>query len=321
VPDLLLHNRPVASVFNLLGQKENDVTYSIGWALSKGPSFLTNFLKELAERRSSDSDTLIIALQEFQKGSGITDIEIRDSDVHIIIEAKRGWNLPLSEQLAKYLPRFRETKAKRQLLVTMSECSQDYAREYLIAKIDGIPVKHISWSRISDLSRIARGTNAEKRLMQEFRNYIATIVNMQPQESNWVYVLVLNNYEWAPRLTFLQVVENRRRYFHPYGVRGWPKEPPNYIGFRYNGRLQTIHHIESAEVIRNFHPHFPEAPNKTVEPHFLYKLGPPIRPAHEVKNGKTVLRNARRWAMLDLLLTSKTISDACEASKKRGSDL
>ena len=35
--------------------------------------------------------------------------------------------------------------------------------------------------------------------MQELRNYIATIVNMQPQESNWVYVLVLNNFESVKR--------------------------------------------------------------------------------------------------------------------------
>jgi uncharacterized membrane protein len=81
--------------------------------------------------------------------------------------------------------------------------------------------------------------------------------------------------------------------------------------------LQSIHHVESAEVIKNFHPHFPERPDKEEkEPHFLDRLGPPSRPAHEVKNGK-VRRNARRWAMFDLLLTSKTISDACEATKAR----
>lgn len=93
---------------------------------------------------------------------------------------------------------------------------------------------------MSALSQFRGGTHAEKRLMQEFRNYIATIVNMQPQESNWVYVLALSNFEWAPGLNFIQTVERRKRYFHPYGVRGWPKEPPNYIGFRYNGQLQAF---------------------------------------------------------------------------------
>jgi hypothetical protein len=263
----------------------------------------------------------VVALQEYQKGSGITDIEIRDAGLHVIVEAKRGWILPSQVQLQKYLPRFRQTKTEKRLIVTASECSQDYACEYLPSAVDGIQVQHISWSEMSALSRFSGGSHAEKRLMEEFRTYIATIVNMQLQESNWVYILVLNNFEWAPGLTFIEVVEKRKRYFHPYGVRGWPKEPPNYIGFRYNGRLQSIHHVESAEVIKNFHPHFPEYPDKEEkEPLFLYKLGPAIRPAHEVKNGK-VQRNARRWAMLDLLLTSKTISDACEASKTRLKEL
>ncbi len=322
MPELLLHNRRVESVFSLLGQRENDITFSMGWALSRSPLLLQSFLqKALRTTHCCDPSGLVVALQEFQKGSGITDIEIRDAGLHVIIEAKRGWILPSQEQLRRYVPRFRQTKAENPLIVTASECSQDYAREYLPAAVERIPIRHISWAEMSALSQFSGGSHAEKRLMQEFRNYIATIVNMQPQESNWVYVLVLNNFEWAPGLTFIQVVEKRKRYFHPYGVRGWPKEPPNYLGFRYNGRLQSIHHVESAEVIRNFHPHFPECPDKEEkEPLFLYRLGPAIRPAHEVKNGK-VQRNARRWAMLDLLLTSKTISDACEASKVRLKEL
>jgi hypothetical protein len=318
VPELLLHNQPVPSVFNLLGQKENDITFSMGWALSRSSLLLQKFLQKVTRTKQRyDTDRIVVALQEFQKDSGITDIEIREARLHVIIEAKRGWVLPSQEQLRKYVPRFQETKTESPLIVTASECSQDYAHAYLAPEVMGIPVLHISWSEMSALSRFRGGTHVEKRLMHEFRNYIATLVNMQPQQSNWVYIVVLNNFEWAPGLTFMQVVEKRKRYFHPYGVRGWPKEPPNYLGFRYNGRLQSIHHIESAKVIKNFHPYFPERPDKEEEePLFLYRLGPPIRPAHEVRNGK-VQRNARRWAMLDLLLTSKTISDACEASAAR----
>ena len=29
--DLLLHNKPVATVFDLLGQKENDMTFALAW--------------------------------------------------------------------------------------------------------------------------------------------------------------------------------------------------------------------------------------------------------------------------------------------------
>ena len=224
VPELLLHNRPVASVFNLLGQKENDITFSMGWALSRSPLLLQGFLQKMTRTKQLfDTDRFVVALQEFQKDSGITDIEIRDAQLHVIIEAKRGWALPSQQQLSRYVPRFRETKPEVPLIVTASECSQDYVSAYLAPEVSGIPIRHISWNEMSALSRFSGGTHVEKRLMQEFRNYIATIVNMQPQESNWVYVLVLNNFEWAPGLTFIQVVEKRKRYFHPFGVRGWPK--------------------------------------------------------------------------------------------------
>src|SRR5438093_8037095 len=202
MPELLLHNRSVESVFSLLGQAENDVRFRMRWALSCSPLLLQSFLqKALRARHRCDLNRLVVALQEYQKGSGITDIEIRDADLHVIIEAKRGWILPSQEQLRRYVPRFRQTKAESPLIVTASECSQDYAHEYLPAEVERIPIRHINWSEMSALSRFSGGTHAEKRLMQEFRNYIATIVNMQPQESNWVYVLVLNNFEWAPSLT------------------------------------------------------------------------------------------------------------------------
>lgn len=50
----------------------------------------------------------------------------------------------------------------------------------------------------------------------------------------------------------------------------------NYLGFRFCARLQSIHHIESAEIITNFHPYLPESPDyEEKKPYFLYKLGPP----------------------------------------------
>ena len=102
MPELFLHNRRVESVFSLLGQRENDITFSMGWALSRSPLLLQSFLqKALRTRHRCDLNRLVVALQEYQKGSGITDIEIRDAGLHVIIEAKRGWVLPSQEQLKK----------------------------------------------------------------------------------------------------------------------------------------------------------------------------------------------------------------------------
>ena len=50
--------------------------------------------------------------------------------------------------------------------------------------------------------------------------------------------------------------------------------------------------------------------------YFVYKLGPAIIPAKEVKNEK-IYPNGRVWAMLDTLLTADTISEARDISKAR----
>ena len=50
--------------------------------------------------------------------------------------------------------------------------------------------------------------------------------------------------------------------------------------------------------------------------HFIYKLGPAIKPLKEVKTGN-IYRSGRVWAMLDTLLTADTISEARDISKER----
>src|SRR5438874_2402422 len=83
------HNCGVESVFNLLGEKENDITFSLGWALSRSSLFLQRFLKRtLNASRKYNEGELTVALQEFQRESGITDIEIRGPQLHMIVEAK-----------------------------------------------------------------------------------------------------------------------------------------------------------------------------------------------------------------------------------------
>ena len=62
---------------------------------------------------------------------------------------------------------------------------------------------------------------------------------------------------------------------------------------------------------------FPGARRKVWGPHYCLKLGPPIRPPQTVTNGVGIYRNARVWCMLDLLLTSRTITKARVETKRR----
>jgi hypothetical protein len=98
-------------------------------------------------------------------------------------------------------------------------------------------------------------------------------------------------------------------------VRG-PREPLNYIAFRYHGRLQSIHHIKNYEVITDLHNAFKEIPREKCAPHFVYDLGPAIRPACKVPTGR-IYANGRVWCMFDALLSSKTVAHARDISKKR----
>jgi hypothetical protein len=122
------------------------------------------------------------------------------------------------------------------------------------------------------------------------------------------------NPDW--KISSIDIVEKRRRYFHPAGTGGWPKEPPNYIGFRYRGKLQSIHHIEGYNVVTDLHKVCHEIPSGVWDPMFVYRLGPAIRPPKEVKTGR-IFRNGRVWCMLDTLFTCKTISEARDLSQRR----
>jgi hypothetical protein len=82
----------------------------------------------IRHQQRRDPDSVVVTLQEFRNQSGITDVEIRGDDLHLIIEAKRGWTLPSAHQLRKYVGRFRETKAKRPLIVTMAERTRASSR-------------------------------------------------------------------------------------------------------------------------------------------------------------------------------------------------
>lgn len=140
---------------------------------------------------------------------------------------------------------------------------------------------------------------------------------MQDMTSNLVYVVSLRKQraKWSGSLTPVEIVTKKSRYFHPVGD-GYPKEPPNYIGFRWDGCLQRIHHVDHYGVFNNPHDHFREIPVGEWRPHFLYTLGPAIIPQKRVRTGK-LFRAQRVYAAFDLLLTCSTISEARDKTKAR----
>ncbi|HQM80511.1 MAG TPA: hypothetical protein PLX02_02710 [Syntrophorhabdaceae bacterium] len=321
--EIYLHSRKIDSIFQLLGEHENDISYSVAWALSQCPSYLHEFIKQIFGIKVNSTD-IEIRLQHHEKARGITDIEIElANEFYIIVEAKRGWNLPDKKQLKKYAkrPTFLESKAAPKRIVVLSECSQEYATFNLPThKIGKIKIIPLSWKNMATYAKNAqgKGSHAEKRLLRELLTYLGGLMTMQNVDSNLVYVVSLSSgirKKW--NISWIDIVKKRLLYFHPFGVSGWPKIPPNYIAFRYSGKLQSIHHIKDYEITTDLHKKIPEIPSNVYEfPLILYKLGPAFGPAKEVKTGK-IYPNGRVWCMLDTLFTCKTISEARDVSKKR----
>jgi hypothetical protein len=48
MPELVLHDRPIVTVFDLLGRGENDMTASLGWGLAHNSALLDRFVERVA---------------------------------------------------------------------------------------------------------------------------------------------------------------------------------------------------------------------------------------------------------------------------------
>ena len=323
--ELYLHNRALVNIIELLGDNENDITAGIGWALSHSSSFLNGLMRHVFPKVPKPR-VECIKLQNYHNSHGITDVEIIGDEVHCIIEAKRGWNVPRVQQLQKYATKLSKSRSQNRVLVVMAECSDEYARFglHLRRYIAGIKIIYLSWRDVFDFCLPSSAcTHAEKRLLTELRVYLRRIVSMQDQESNQVYVIAAGGpgiQDWCG-MSWRDYVLKKRLFFLP--VRGrthWPKEdPPNYLGFRYEGKL-SIHHVEKYEIVSTLFGHIPRVRRRKSwmdKPHYLCKLGPPIiDPPHEIRATK-VLRNFPVRSALDLLLTCKTIPEACRKTNKR----
>jgi hypothetical protein len=323
VSELIRHGRAVGSVFDLLGCLENDMTDALGFTLSRSPALLRLLISDLGYTDALVDDAAVISVQTHRAGHGVTDLEIRiGEDFLAILEAKSGAALPSQAQLALYAGVLAEHHASSTILVALTNATQHAASTALgLLSIPGADLTHRSWRQIRELAIHARtkDSNRAKALLEDFIAYLGGIVGMETKFDNRVYVVSLgagNPEAWS--LSWVDIVEKRGSYFYPVG-KNWP-DPPNYLGFRYGGQLRRIHHVDSVEVIHNFHDVFPEAPDEVCDPHYCFQLGPAIVPDHVVKAGPRVVRAARVWCAIDALLTSTTISEALDETARRSTE-
>jgi hypothetical protein len=308
---------PIDSIFGLHGRDENDLSAAFAYALAASSAFLNQVVGDI-EPSLLTTARPTIHIQTDRQSFGITDVEVRFKGTGLLVfEAKKGRDYPKVGQLSKYanIPRSR--------LIALTSVDESVMPAPLDWRSVGVPVGARSWKWVRRLARRARKeekSSTGKFVLNELVRFLEGFVELERAYSNMVYVVSLgggNPENWS--LGWIEIVENLRRYFYPFGSKNWPSPPPNYLGFRYRGLLQSIHHVDSFEVVPDVREHFSGAEGGPDwgGPRYLITLGLPIRPAHEVRLGPRVNRSARVWCMLDALLTSSTISDALAITENR----
>ena len=297
---LLGYGDEIESVFGLLGKHENDITKAIAFTLSRCPEYLKLFLtKVLPPNISFDLGNVDIAFQKREK-DGITDIEIEQDGVFaIVIEAKRGFNLPGKNQLQKYADDLNGRTKGFKFIVTLSDSMCAIAQATIPPSLEGISIKHMRYDDLRQLAQDSiRGSKpVESALLEELIQYLKGVINMRNLHSNTVYVVPISGEN-------IKEHDDKRTYHCPVGKR-FINYVPNYIGFRYGGKLQYINHVDDVEYY-----------DIGEGVHFLFHLGPDIIPYEKPKTGGKY-RGTKCYCDIDLLLTCSTIAEANRETKKR----
>lgn len=322
--ELRLHGSSIDTVFDLLGRNENDMTFALGWGLSRSGAILRRFVERVAPDAGLEPP-VVVELQEHDRADGgYTDIELVSADLHVIVEAKRGWDPPSDAQLRRYEARLARAARPVQRIVILTQNGAETVVRHQVGPWQPAPpaaIEVLGWSDVVSLVRSASrgGPLAERRLAAELATYLRGVADMRNIESNSVYVVSLATTPFPGWTTTpVEIIEKFGRYFFPGTGKNWPKTPPNYVAFRYYGRLQSIHHVDDYTIAQDMRPFFPGAPDTSNwDPMFLMTLGPAIRPDHEVRTGNGIVRSARVWADIDLLLTATTITEAAELTRRR----
>lgn len=328
--ELTLHGRPVQTIFDLLGKKENDLTFSLGWALANVPTFTIAMMNDVMGPGCGDVQSIL--LQE-RDANGITDIEILTTKAHLIVEAKRAWEIPRINQLERYAERLMSSQLPLKRLLALTDSSNEFARLRLPEQVSGIAVDHRSWADMvahADTACHGTGTHQERHLARQLVLYLRGVTTVQDLTSNIAYCVSLGAmYKESDRpLTPMQVLE-RDIYFHPFGWSDarWPRVPDNFLAFRWNGHIQEVRHVERTEVVANLHFTIPEFPSfeDPDRPYLVYHLGPRIPlpaplPSGIDDNGKRINYQSNRFRVaVDLILTCESVREAIDSTRGRHS--
>jgi hypothetical protein len=250
---------------------------------------------------------------------------------HLIIEAKRAWEIPGIDQLERYAERLTSSQLPIKRLLALTDSSNKFARLRLPEQVSGIVVDHRSWADLvahADTACHGTGTHQERHLARQLVTYLRGVTTVQDLTSNIAYCVSLGAayLEGDRPLTPREVLE-RNIYFHPFGWNDarWPKVPDNFLALRWSGHIQEVRHVERTEVVADLHSVIPEFPPLVDpdRPYLVYHLGPPIPlpaplPSGVDDNGKRINYQSNRFRVaVDLILTCGSVKEAIDRTRDR----
>jgi hypothetical protein len=193
---------------------------------------------------------------------GRTDLELHGADHVIVVEAKRGWVLPTVTQLEAYASRCRTMPVAH--LVTLSDCSPDWARLQLPTTVGGVKVTHLPWSVVGEHLAAARRASAghERLWLDQLDISLKETLRVVEVNNPEAYCVVISTDRpggGGPH-TYREIVE-QGFYYYPYGWgHGWSSIPPNFLAFRWDGYVQRVHRVLDYEVIPSLQERWPDIP-------------------------------------------------------------
>ena len=178
---------PAQSIFRLVGNDEDALTFALGFLLAHDPAFCAKLVRRLhLAGRNPLKPGYSVYLQEVtDRRFGRRDIVIEDGEMRIVFEAKIGGAEPTAEQLLKYGAEsdlWNKYKLRAVVALTQVELAPS-TREQVRAKLaeQNIGFYEIRWHEIVDLvlSHSPSDDSAVSRyLFDEFIHYIRSDYRM-----------------------------------------------------------------------------------------------------------------------------------------------
>jgi hypothetical protein len=244
-----------------------------------------------------------------------SDIEISlPGRFRIIIEAKINLAVPTQRQL--------ETLRSR-----LIRCAEPYKKLIVLlqwqgqrTKQDSTTAAHLdeewwNWADVRELVEQAAKKDGSTFALQEFLSFLQKEYDMPLQFEAEVWVVPLGRQPVArgSSVTLADVPAKFGKYIFP--TRFNPRRTL-YIGFRYDGKLQSIHRIlERVDGVQNYSEIIPQLDAPIGEPCTAFDLGDPLPLKDHPPSGP--LRNTHVYCDLDLLLTSRNVQDAARRTRER----